>query len=104
MRTVTAGSGLGSTALIHLSATAWTTVSFPSGAGPLIPLSTAQDGSGGLWVDGVYENPGGFVSMFHFSDGKWDRRFQGHSGDSMQWIPGTRQDWAWDTAGTIYRD
>jgi hypothetical protein len=45
-------------------------VSFPSGVGPLIPLSTAQDGAGGLWMEGVYENPAGFVSTFHFSGGK----------------------------------
>lgn len=80
-------------------------MSFPSGAGPLIPLSTAQDGSGGLWVEAVYENPGGFVSTFHFSGGKWAQWLQGHSGgSSLAWIPGTRQDWAWDTSGTIYRN
>jgi hypothetical protein len=103
VRTVTPDSGFGTTTLMHLSQAAWTTISFPSGAGPLIPLSTAQDGSGGLWVDAVYENPGGFVSLFHFSGGKWAQWFHGHSGYSMAWIPGTRQDWAWDTSGTIYR-
>jgi hypothetical protein len=104
VRTVTPDNGLGTTTLMHLSRTAWTTVSFPSGAGPLIPLSTAQDGSGGLWVEGVYENPGGFVSTFHFSGGKWAQWPQGHSGYSLAWIPGTRQDWGWDTSGTIYRN
>jgi hypothetical protein len=101
--TVTPDNGLGTTTLMHLSQADWTMISFPSVAGPLIPLSTAQDGSGGLWVDGVYENPAGFVSMLHFSGGKWAQWFHGHSGHSMAWIPGTRQDWAWDTSGTIYR-
>jgi hypothetical protein len=104
VRTVTSRSGLGATTLMHLSQAAWTTISFPSGAGPLIPLSTAQDGSGGLWIDGVYENPSGFLFTFHFSGGKWAQWGLGHSGDSMAWIPGTRQDWAWNTSGTIYRD
>ena len=104
VRTVTQHNGLGTATLMHLSRTAWTTVSLPSGAGLLIPLSTAQDGSGGLWVEGVYENPSGFLFTFHFSGGRWAQRLQGHSGSSLAWIPGTRQDWAWDPSGTIYRN
>jgi hypothetical protein len=103
VRTVTPGNGLGTATLMHLSRAAWTTASFPSGAGSLIPLSMAQDGSGGLWVAGVYENPAGFLFTFHFSGGRWAQRLQGHSGSSLAWIPGTRQDWAWDPSGTIYR-
>lgn len=103
VRTVTSRGGLGATTLMHLSGAAWTTIGFAAGAGLLIPLSMAQDGSGGLWVDGVYENPSGFVFTLHFSGGQWVRS-QGRSGSSMAWIPGTRQDWAWDASGTIYRN
>jgi hypothetical protein len=105
VRTVTQDSGLGTTTLMHLSRTAWTTVSFPSGAGPLIPLSTAQDGSGGLWVEEVYENPRRLRVHVPLQRRKVGPEAPGPLGfliglDTRQ----TRQDWAWDTSGTIYRN
>jgi hypothetical protein len=45
----------------------------------------------------------GCLTGFRLLDGR-AQRLQGHSGSSLAWIPGTRQDWAWDTSGTIYRN
>jgi hypothetical protein len=102
IRTLTASNGVSTPTVMRLSGTTWTTVSFPASAlGTLIPLATAQDGSGGLWVDAIFTNPSGFTYTFHLSGGKWTESFHGYP---MAWIPGTHQDWAWDPMGTIYRN
>jgi hypothetical protein len=101
VRTLTMEDGVSTPTVTHLSGSRWTTVGFPSGPGSLIPLATAQDGSGGLWVDAIFTNPSGFTYTYHLSGGKWTESSHGYS---MAWIPGTHQDWAWYPTGTIYRN
>jgi hypothetical protein len=63
--------------------------------------SVAPDGHGGLWADGVNDNPGGFWTLYHLSSGKWTSSklpsvVWTQSPLTLTQIPGTRSLWAAD--------
>jgi len=88
-------SNIPETAVLHWNGKAWPTIPGPSDIGG----SMASDGSGGLWVNGIDINPGGFWLLYHWSAGHWTTSeppspMFSHAQEALTWIPGTRSVWS----------
>jgi hypothetical protein len=83
------------TAVMHWNGKAWPTIPSPAD----IVGSMANDGSGGLWANGVDINPGGFWLLYHWTGRKWTTSYPpapmfNHAQEALTWIPGTRSLWS----------
>jgi hypothetical protein len=85
--------------LVHWNGRKWSRVRTPSGAFN-VPggAPAAQDGHGGLWLQGFGPAPADTPRMYHYSHGNWTT-YSAPLPASVQlaelaWIPGTRSVWA----------
>jgi hypothetical protein len=83
------------TAVMHWNGKAWLTIPSPAD----IVVSMANDGSGGLWANGIDINPGGFYLLYHWTGRQWTTSdppapMFNHAPEFLTWIPGARSVWS----------
>jgi len=67
LRTISSPSRIPATTVMHWNGKSWLTAASPAD----IDGSTAPDGHGGLWANGIDVNPGGFWLPYHLVAGHW---------------------------------